>query len=204
MGHLLAFFGAFNPPTRAHIDLAEYVMKAAGYEGVIFVPSKSVYITESQKKEFAFSDSDRLKMLEKIAAERPWMSFTDIEMREKEQPRTYVTLCMLRDHGLTASLLIGADKLIELENKWAMVPEIASEFGIVCMDRGDVDCREVINNSPFLQSLNITVVDVPDRYKDFSSSRVRECLARIAELKSELQTLLPPELSDLSRETPKQ
>ena len=197
MERSLAFFGAFNPPTRAHIDLAEIAMNEIGAESVIFVPSKSVYIMEDQKKGFAFSDANRIEMLAQIAANRPWMRYTDIEMQQPVQPRTYETLCRLREKGEAPSLLLGADKLPELDHLWQYVREISDEFGIVCMDRADMDCDTLIRESPFLASLNIRVVLVPDDYRNMSSSRVRDCLFNLYELKEELNSLLPPELGSL-------
>lgn len=197
MARTLAFFGAFNPPTRAHIDLAEHAMHEVGAEDVIYVPSKYVYITEEQKKGFAFSDEDRIRMLAQIASFRPWMRYTDIEMQQPVQPRTYKTLRMLKDVGEDPALLMGADKLPELEHLWQNIPEIAAEFGIVCMDRGDMDCETLIRESPFLSSLNLRVVHVPESYKNISSSRVRDCLFHLRELKDELTSLLPPELGNL-------
>lgn len=197
MSRSLAFFGAFNPPTRAHIDLAEFALQETGSKDVIFVPSKSTYITEDQKKSFAFSDEDRIDMLKRIADNRSWMRWTDIEMRQPEQPRTYNTLCMLRDLGETPSLLLGADKLEELEHLWRNVNKIAEEFGIVCMDRGDINCESVIQNSPFLTSLNIRVVHVPSAYKNISSSQIRVSLLQLYNVQKTLQELLPQELTDL-------
>ena len=197
MSRSLAFFGAFNPPTRAHIDLAEFALQETGSKDVIFVPSKSTYITEDQKKSFAFSDEDRIDMLKRIADNRSWMRWTDVEMRQSEQPRTYNTLCMLRDLGETPSLLLGADKLEELEHLWRNVNKIAEEFGIVCMDRGDIDCESVIQNSPFLTSLNIRVVHVPSAYKNISSSQIRASLLQLYNVQKTLQELLPQELTDL-------
>ena len=46
MKRVLAFFGAFNPPTVAHVESARFAMERTGREGVVFVPSKSVYIRE--------------------------------------------------------------------------------------------------------------------------------------------------------------
>lgn len=175
-------------------------MNAIGASDVIFVPSKSVYITESQKKSFAFSDEDRIRMLAEIAENRPWMRYTDIEMQQPVQPRTYATLCMLRERGDSPALLLGADKLPELDHLWAKVEEISAEFGIVCMDRGDMDCEKIIRESPFLTSLNIRVVRVPDEYKNVSSSRIREDLEKLYALKTDLQFLLPPELGGLPAE----
>ncbi|MBQ6341508.1 MAG: hypothetical protein IJI41_00140 [Anaerolineaceae bacterium] len=197
MAHSLAFFGAFNPPTRAHVDLAEIAMRQTGAGYVTFVPSKSTYILDFQKKDFAFSDEDRIGMLKQIAEKREWLHWTDIELKSETQPRTYETLCKLRDMGENPSLLLGADKLPELEHLWIHVPEIASEFGIVCMDRGTTSCEELIQSSPFLTSLNLRVVHVPNEYKSVSSTKIRELFTQLQQIKETLQPLLPPELSDL-------
>ena len=50
MKQALAFFGAFNPPTLAHLELAEYALAGTGRETVVFVPSRSAYIREDQGK----------------------------------------------------------------------------------------------------------------------------------------------------------
>ena len=42
-GGALAFFGAFNPPTRAHLDLAELCAVATGRERVIFILEGRLY-----------------------------------------------------------------------------------------------------------------------------------------------------------------
>ena len=40
MRQVLAFFGAFNPPTMAHVMMAQKALQETGKEGVVFVPSK--------------------------------------------------------------------------------------------------------------------------------------------------------------------
>ena len=45
----LAFFGAFNPPTLAHLDLAKFALDETGGEMAIFVPSKEAYIPWRRK-----------------------------------------------------------------------------------------------------------------------------------------------------------
>ena len=99
MKRVLAFFGAFNPPTVAHVELARFAMEQTGREGVVFVPSKSVYIRGEQGKDFAYGEAERLEMLRRAVASRPWMAVSDIEFHEKAQPRTYDSLCRLRDQG---------------------------------------------------------------------------------------------------------
>ena len=114
MKKALAFFGAFNPPTTAHIELAHYAMEQTGRETVVFVPSRSAYIREEQGKDYAYSDRARLAMLRAAREKRPWMAVTDYELTLDHQPRSYETLCRLKEEGYDAALLMGSDKLAEL------------------------------------------------------------------------------------------
>ena len=199
MAKYLAFFGAFNPPTVAHVDLSEYAMRAAGFDRVIFVPSKQSYIEGNQGKNFAFSDAERLDMFSRIAANRPWMEYTDIELRSETQPRTYSTLQQLRDRGICASLLLGSDKLTEFETGWKNVPEICREFGMVIMRRSNDDCEAILNSTPFLRGIRpyIQLVDTPSEYASVSSSAVRSLVLEIREAHRRLDELVPPELNGL-------
>ena len=187
----LAFFGAFNPPTVAHVDLAHFALKQLGAPFVTFVPSKSRYIQDDQGKDFAYSDGQRLAMLRAAAASRPWMRVTDWELRQPAQPRTYHTLCALREEtGDAPALLMGSDKLPELAGGWLYVPEIAREFGIVCLARGQDACQEMIQGDPFLRSLGIRVVETPPDTRNVSSSAVRQRLA-------EIRAMVPEEVCPL-------
>ncbi len=199
MKRVLAFFGAFNPPTHAHVDLARFAMEQTGREGVIFVPSKSAYIEGDQGKDYAYSDALRLKMLHVLAGNRPWMRYTDREIRAAAQPRTYETLCGLRDEGYEPALLLGSDKLPELEHIWRHVDDIAREFGFVCLARGGDAFGRMIAEDPYLSALApfIRVLETPGELRDVSSSSVRERMARIRELKREIIDMVPGDILGL-------
>ena len=199
MKRVLAFFGAFNPPTHAHVDLARFAMEQTGREGVIFVPSKSTYIENEQGKDYAYGDALRLKMLHVLAGNRPWMRYTDWELRAAEQPRTYDTLCHLRDEGYEPALLLGSDKLPELEPIWRHVGEITREFGFVCLTRGRDACSRIIAEDAYLSALApwIRVLETPGDLRDVSSSAVRERMARIRELKREIIDMVPGDILGL-------
>ena len=199
MTKALAFFGAFNPPTVAHLRLAEFALRATGREQVIFVPSKSVYIRDEQGKDFAYSDEKRLNMLRRATESRPWMRVTDWEMQQPHQPRTYETLRHLRGEGIEASLLLGSDKLPELEHGWQNVEHIAREFGIVCLSRGEDRCEEMIEMDVYLHSLApyITVLHTLDETKAVSSTAVRRRVTEIQRLKEEIKVLVPEEILPL-------
>ena len=177
MKNVLAFFGAFNPPTRAHLELADFARRETGRDGVIFVPSRTDYIRNDQQKDAAFSGEMRLAMLCRLAETRPWMRVTDMELRQPSQPRTYVTLCALRREGFTPSLLLGADKLPELSG-WRYMPDLILEFGIVCLARGNASCRRIIEEDPFLRDLkdHIRLLETPGELRNVSSSAVRKAL----------------------------
>ena len=205
MTRALAFGGAFNPPTIAHIELAHYAMEAVGAECVIFIPSKSSYVLGEQGKNFSFTDSERLAMLGKIAAHRTWMRVSSFELDLDTQPRTYETLRHLREEGYAPQLLFGSDKLPELETVWRHVDGICREFGIVCLSRSGVDTEELIRRDPYLnaRSGNITLIEAPPRYRDVSSSQVRELLLTLKktpgqeDAREKLRSMICPELNGL-------
>ncbi len=203
----LAFFGAFNPPTVAHLSLAELAMEQTGAESVIFVPSKARYIQDEQRKTGAYSDGERLKLLSVLAEKRPWMQVCDWEMRQDTQPRTYITLCHLRDEGFEPALLLGSDKLPELDHLWMYVREMLEEFGLVCLCRSGDDAETMLEENPFLKSLqqHIRIIRTPEETQHVSSTKVRETLAAIRQLRAALRDMVPEEtlpllLQESSRE----
>lgn len=199
MKRILAFFGAFNPPTVAHVELARFALEQTGREGVMFVPSKSVYIRDEQGKDFAYSDRQRLQMLRRAAKDRPWMEVTDAEIRSEAQPRTYDTLCLLRQEGYSPALLLGSDKLPELETGWLHVEQIAREFGFVCLTRGEDDCRRMLQEDAYLSTLRpfIQVLETPSSLREVSSTAVRKKLSQIRDLRQEIAECVPREILPL-------
>ena len=189
MTRALVFVGAFNPPTNAHIALAGCALRDTQRETVLFVPSKSRYIEKDQGKDFAFMEEERLTMLRKIAKTHPWMRVCDWELRQSRQPRTYETLCHLREEGIDGALLVGSDKLEEMATNWLHVPEIAREFGIVALARGRDVCEEMIASDPLLSGLAqyIHVVQSPQDWRNTSSTGVRQRLREMQRLLEEVR-----------------
>lgn len=198
MKKVLAFFGAFNPPTVAHLTLAHAAMEQTGREGVLFVPSKAAYIRDDQGKDHAYSDAQRLAMLCAAAQARPWMQISEIDMCQEAQPRTYHSLCRLREDGYQPALLLGSDKLPELEKGWLHVEDIAREFGIVCMTRSDDNCQALLAQSSFLQALApyIHLVHTPPDLRQVSSTAVRQALRQGCD-RRQLTQMVPGEILHL-------
>ena len=201
MKKILAFFGAFNPPTVAHLTLAKCALDRSDAEFVMFVPSKSAYISGVQHKDFAYSDSERLEMLSAAALTRPWMLVSDIEIKGEKQPRTYETLKALREQGYLPKLLVGSDKLPEFERGWRNVDAIAKEFGIVCLCRGDDNCECMLRDDKYLSLISpyISVVSTPESLHYVSSSAVRKKLAG-GKLSADVPTEILPLLKEKKNE----
>ena len=114
------------------------------------------------------------------------------ELEQETQPRSYVTLCHLREEGYEPSLLVGSDNL-KVFSGWKYVPEIAREFGIVCLDRGQDSCREIIENDPVLKGLAeyIEVPEIPGTWRDISSTAVRSRIRDAGDAEERFRALSP-------------
>lgn len=176
----LLFGGAFNPMTEAHLYLPDEVRKSFGYDKVIYMPSKSKYILETEKKGFSYSEEERLDMLEQVALYHSWMIVSDYEIRQKEQNRTYFTLKYLKEKGYEPTLLIGSDWLIGLEEKWMYIDEILAEFGIIVMKRNNDDIDAILNSTEFLKERKdkFKIAEVSNDYQSVSSSQIRKLIQR--------------------------
>ena len=199
----LFYGGAFNPPTKAHLALAEFACQKTQADKVIFVPSKSQYILYTEKKEYSFSDEERLSMLHLLARSRPYMEVSDIELVSREQPRTYLTMKRLQSEGYTLKLILGSDWLHEDSlSKWRYFKEIASEFGIVLFRRNHDDIESLFENNETLKGLRkyFLALDSSEEYQDVSSCRVRELLKDFSKNEEEIKSLVNPEIFQFLKE----
>ena len=207
----LIFAGAFNPLTVAHLAAAQQALREVRQTDpevgtVVFVPSRMGYIGGEQHKDAVIPDDLRYRMLRLAAGRRTWMQVSDIELRADAQPRTYTTLCRLRDEeNVQGMLLMGSDKLGELQTVWRHVDKIGREFGIVVMSRSHADTDRILDGDDYLRGLRpyIRVVDSPESIQDVSSTRVRALLSRLQEeqngekrraLLREIRALIPDEI----------
>ncbi len=191
---VLFYGGAFNPVSKAHIELANYVRTSLQFDKVIFMPTKDQYIKHDEGKDFVIKDEKRKKLLEEVAKENDWMIVSDYELNLESQPRTYETLCFLRNEGYDLKLLIGSDWLLKLNSGWKYVDEIMHEFGVVLMTRNHDDIEQIIENDAYLKQYKdyITCITTPSFYQNISSTKIRHALFNGNML--ELEQMLPKEI----------
>lgn len=191
---ILFYGGAFNPVSKAHIELANYVRESLHFDKVIFMPTKDRYIKHDEGKDFVIKESNRFKLLEEVAKENDWMIVSGYELNCDKQPRTYETLCFLRNKGYDLKLLIGSDWLLKLNSGWKYVDEIMHEFGVILMTRNHDDIEQIIEQDEYLQQFKeyITCVNTPDIYQNISSTKIRQAI--FSSNLNELELMLPKEI----------
>ncbi len=194
----LFFGGAFNPLTNAHLFLAEEVKDAFSFDKVFFVPTKSKYILKTEEKEFSFSEEERLSMLKDAANAHDFIQVSDIEIKEKEQPRTYLTMKKIQKEGYDLTLMIGSDWLSSLRTKWMYIDEILEEFSLLVIRRNHDDIDKIIADDPYLYERRnkMRFYDPKGDYQNVSSSYVRTLLKDFRKNEEEIKSLVPIQVYD--------
>ncbi len=194
----LFFGGAFNPLTNAHLHLAEEVKNVFCFDKVIFVPTKSKYILKTEEKEFSFTEEERYQMLKEVSFDYDFMEVSDIEIKEKEQPRTYLTMKEIQKEGYDLTLMIGSDWLENLRTKWMYVDEILDEFSLLVIRRNYDDIDKIINQDSYLKERKdkIQFYDPKADYQNVSSSYVRMLLKDFHKNEKEIHSLVPQKVYD--------
>lgn len=109
--------GAFNPPHKGHLLIAEKVLKKFKLDKVFFIPAGVPALI----KEDLAPAKDRLKMTGLLIKKEPRFSVLDYEIRKKKKAYTLETLEYLKNKFKGAKIfwLIGEDSFREIvEGKW--------------------------------------------------------------------------------------
>ena len=192
----LFFGGAFNPMTNAHLHLAKEVKETFGFEKVLFVPTKSKYILGTEAKDFSFTEKERYEMLLHVASSHPFMAVSDIEIQEKDQPRTYLTMKKLKKEGYDLTLMIGSDWLKDLKTKWMDIDEILDEFSLLIIRRNQDDIENILDSDSYLKERKekFMIYDPKGNYQNISSSEVRRLMKNFHENEEKIKELVPREV----------
>lgn len=159
--------GSFCPPTIAHVELSNLCVEKGLCDKVIWVP-----VNEAYRKATNISAKHRINMVELAIKDEPNI---DISLHEQDFDgivRTIDSIKILQKNYPQDKLLFiaGADKL---GFKWIQREEFVRDFGLIVVNRGDIDCEELINNSNNLSrwKQNIKILNYNS---DISSTIVRD------------------------------
>ena len=111
---LCVFQGTFNPIHRAHLDMAEYVLKNFGFEKILFIPAA---VPPHKDYDSALA-LHRLNMVRLATAYNPQFEVSDIEYKFKGKSYSYLTACELyKQYNIDGRInfIIGTDAFEKIE-----------------------------------------------------------------------------------------
>lgn len=165
------FGGAFNPVTKAHIEVYKYVINKMKSDEFIFLPVSSAYT----KSELA-SNYHRVNMLQLATSDFDGVRVSELEMNDSDFLGTYQSLIRFSDgENCQLGFVIGADNLIGMEY-WINIEGILSEFTIIVLQRNGLNISQLIDENPILKKHKNSFIICDDFNVDISSTGFRESL----------------------------
>ena len=166
---LIVFGGAFNPPTKAHLEAYYAIKKRCAVSQFIFLPVSSAYT----KRELV-SQYHRLNMLKLLIEGLDDCDISDLEMHDDQFLGTYQSLVRLSDqYQAHAAFVIGADNLVQMKH-WKYATSLLSEFKIIVLNRRQMDLHAMIDNDDFLSQFKSSFILIDDFDLALSSTHFRE------------------------------
>ena len=163
--------GSFNPPTKAHIELAKKVIKECSLDKVIFVPVGDLYEKEGMAKAI-----HRYNMLEIASNREVNLQVSDIEIRETKNYKTIEIFEILKNEYRKEEIyfIMGADNLQKLPF-WHESNKLVSDYNYIILDRGLTKTKDIIENNELLKKneKRFTIIGNIEFY-DCSSTTIRE------------------------------
>lgn len=172
------FGGAFNPPTNAHINLANKALQTCKLDKVFLVPISDFY----EKNDLA-NGIDRMNML-KIACSsygKKEIEPSDIELKVPKKLYAIDAFRLIDSKYSKDDIffIMGADNFIKLTN-WKESDELIEKYRYIVFERGNIDLKAYINNDDNLRKCKIIIIQ-NNKYKENSSTQFRKSLNGITE-----------------------
>lgn len=157
----IIYGGSFNPPTKAHFKIGEYLLNKYPHANLIFLPTSSLY----HKDELA-DDKDRLAMVQILCDKLgPRACVSDFEIKLDGYYGTSYTLANFPN----SYFVMGADNLQSI-SKWINFPNVVAQNKFMIIPRDDINIDELLENDDFLKKYINNFYILNDFPKVFVSS----------------------------------
>ena len=166
--------GTFNPITSAHINLAKICEKNFSDADIFFVPANLDFISNWKKIEndTTFSNNKRNQLL-KIVFSKIKYNLLNIEVNGIVNGKTYDTVRYLKTFYKEIFVVIGADKLLEIE-KWFNFSELLENVKFILFDRDGKNFDDLASDSLKMYSDRFVIFHQNDEFQNVSSSNIRK------------------------------
>lgn len=162
----IIYGGSFNPPTKAHFEIAKYIMEKFPSSEFYFLPTNNSY-NKNDLKDFNLRVSMLKLMCEKLGGRA---KVSEFEGELDKYYGTYYTLSHFKD----PYFVMGADNLITIES-WINYPKIVEDFKFIIIPRDGINVLDFINLKPHLKTNKDNFI-ILDEFSEInlSSSNYRE------------------------------
>lgn len=169
---IAVFGGTFNPPHKAHYNLAKTVCNELSPDKLIIMPVK---VPPHKAAADLASDMDRLEMCRLCFSDILNCEVSDMEISEKGKSFTVLTMRKLKKIYPEDCLwfVMGSDMLLSFK-KWYEWEEILSLCGLVCISRSDEDTKRLDEAAEDLVLCGGKCKIIKCEPTDMSSTQIRE------------------------------
>ena len=170
---IVIFGGTFNPPTRAHLDIATEALYYLDAEKVLFVPVSDLY-----KKDDVEISYHRVNMLNLAIGNFRRLEIDFTEVDSVKLTYTYETVEKIKSQYQDKELflLIGADNLEDFKN-WKNQRSIMENCSLLVVNRNNSSIDEIIESNEILTEFKDKVIEAPIEEIGISSTEVRNRIA---------------------------
>lgn len=166
--------GTFNPITKAHVELGIGAKKIFPEADIIYVPSNLSFMKGWKNVDDSFlSDDERIMLIRESIEEHLDFSVTDVEITGVSDGRTYNTVQLLREEYNRIVIVMGIDKLDELD-RWYNADKLFSENSVLVFERNGENLESMMTDFIRTHRESFTAATMPDCYEYISSTAVRE------------------------------
>ena len=171
MARIGFYGGCFNPPTKAHIELAKKSLKECKLDKVVFVPIGDLYEKEKLEKGI-----HRYNMLKIACKNEQGLEVSDIEINSDKLYKAIDIFKILKENHKEDEVffLMGADNLERLP-LWKDSDILISEFNYIVFDRGLTTSKNIVENNEFFKNYTAKFEIIRNNeYTECSSTNIRK------------------------------
>ena len=170
---IVIFGGTFNPPTRAHLDIATEALYYLDAEKVLFVPVSDLY-----KKDDVEISYHRVNMLNLAIGNFRRLEIDFTEVDSVKLTYTYETVEKIKSQYQDKELflLIGADNLEDFKN-WKNQRSIMENCSLLVVNRNNSSIDGIIESNEILTEFKDKIIEAPIEEIEISSTEVRNRIA---------------------------
>ena len=132
------FGGSFNPPTKAHFEIARSIIEKFNVIDFVFLPTGNVY-----NKANLIDAKYRIEMLELLCNKLKNARVSDYEIKQEKYLGTYKTLEDFKNYYF----IMGADNFITL-HQWINYPDVVIKNRFIVINRNGIDLIDYAKKYP--------------------------------------------------------